>query len=57
MLQLALTSSRSIGMAMGILMGRHEVTAAHAFDLLRGASQRENAKLRNPAERLVATNP
>ena len=54
-LQRALASSRSIGMAMGILMERHKVTDAQAFDLLREASQRGNVKLRDLAERLVAT--
>ena len=54
-LERALGASRSIGMAMGILMERHRVTADQAFALLGAASQRRNEKLRVVAERLVLT--
>ncbi len=42
----ALTSNRTIGMAMGILMATRRVREQEAFDLLRVASQRTNRKLR-----------
>ena len=51
----ALGTSRLIGMAIGILMERHRVTADDAFALLTAASQRENRKLRVLADRLVLT--
>ena len=54
-LQRALVSSRQIGMAMGILMERHRLTAEQAFDRLRDLSQRSNVKLRDVADQLVYT--
>ncbi len=54
-LQRALVTSRQIGMAMGILMERHRLTAEQAFDHLRDVSQRRNVKLRNVAEQLIYT--
>ncbi len=51
----ALTSSREIGVAMGILMARHALTGAQSFDLLRRASQRRNEKLHDLALEVVAT--
>lgn len=41
----ALESNRNIGMAMGILMARHNLTSAQAFDLLRLSSQHVHRKL------------
>jgi hypothetical protein len=41
----ALESNREIGVAMGILMQRHQITRDEAFDVLRGASQDSNRKL------------
>jgi GAF domain-containing protein len=44
-----------IGQAKGILMERHRLTAAQAFDLLRTASQRLNRKLRDVADDLATS--
>lgn len=41
----AVKSNRSIGMAMGILMARYNITKDEAFDLLRMASQHSHRKL------------
>jgi AmiR/NasT family two-component response regulator len=41
----ALESNREIGVAMGILMQRHQLTREQAFDVLRGVSQDSNRKL------------
>lgn len=54
-LERALLSSRRIGMAIGILIERHRLTDEQAFALLRDASQRQNVKVRDLAERLVLT--
>ncbi|GAA5166961.1 hypothetical protein GCM10023321_58850 [Pseudonocardia eucalypti] len=51
----ALDSNREIGMAMGILMARGELSQSEAFDLLAGASQRLNVKLRRVAAQVVRT--
>jgi hypothetical protein len=48
-LRKALLSSREIGIAMGVLMGRHKITRDQAFDLLRDASQRTNRKVNDIA--------
>jgi ANTAR domain/GAF domain len=48
-LEIALESSRVIGMAMGILMSSKLLTADQAFDALRRASQDSNRKLRDVA--------
>jgi len=48
-LEIALESSRVIGMAMGIIMSRRLCTADQAFDALRRASQDSNRKLRDVA--------
>jgi GAF domain-containing protein len=48
-LEIALESSRVIGMAMGIIMSSHLVTADQAFDTLRRLSQESNRKLRDVA--------
>lgn len=54
-LQEALASNRRIGAAIGILMCRHTVTEAEAFDLLRRASQNTNRKLHELADEVVLT--
>ena len=54
-LQKAVASNRRIGMAMGILMERHRLTEAQAFDHLRALSQRDNVKLRDLAEQIIFT--
>ena len=54
-LETALNSSRQIGTAVGILMARRLVTAEKAFDLLVGASQHLNRKLRDVAVEVEET--
>lgn len=54
-LQLALTSNRRIGVAIGILMAHHRITDTAAFEMLREASQRAHRKLRDIAEDVVLT--
>ena len=51
----ALTSSRDIGAAQGILMERYKVTRDEAFGLLAVSSQRTNRKLRDVAVQLLET--
>lgn len=53
-LEHALTHSRSIGMAMGVLMAMEKVTEAEAFDRLREASMHQNRKLHVIADEVVA---
>jgi GAF domain-containing protein len=53
-LERALDSRAVIDQAKGVLMARHGVAAAAAFDLLSEQSQRSNRKLRDIAEELVA---
>lgn len=45
-LQTALAANREIGIAIGILMTRYQLTEQAAFDLLRVTAQRERCKLR-----------
>jgi hypothetical protein len=45
----ALASNRDIGVAIGVLMARHNVTREQSFDLLRISSQRSNRKLHQVA--------
>jgi GAF domain-containing protein len=52
-LEEALNSRSVIDQAIGILIGRHHVTAAEAFDLLRRQSQNSHRKLRDIATDLV----
>lgn len=52
-LRAALESRDLIGQAKGILMQRHQLTAADAFDALRRASQARNVKLRDLARSVV----
>ena len=54
-LEIALASSRRIGMAMGILMGVYKLSETEAFDLLVVVSQHRNRKLRDIAEDVVLT--
>lgn len=54
-LEVALGTSREIGMAMGVLMARGNLTQDEAFALLRSASQRLNRKLREIAADVVDT--
>jgi GAF domain-containing protein len=49
----ALESRPVIDQAKGILMSRHGITAADAFEVLRRRSQDENRKLRDVAQELV----
>ena len=50
-----LDSNREIGVALGILMSRHLITQAQAFDLLRMASQHTHRKLREIATEVAET--
>ncbi len=52
-LKQALSTSRTIGAATGILMERHKLTADAAFQMLVKASQSQNRKLRDIAAELV----
>jgi GAF domain-containing protein len=54
-LRRAVTTREVIGQAQGILMERHRITADEAFGMLVLASQHNNVKLRDLAERLVRT--
>jgi GAF domain-containing protein len=49
----ALQSRATIEQAKGILMAEQHCDADHAFELLVGASQRQNRKLRDIADRIV----
>ncbi|MEU9734300.1 GAF and ANTAR domain-containing protein [Streptomyces sp. NPDC048002] len=48
----ALSTRHTIGEAMGILMGSHNLTEEQAFDVLRRYSQTNNVKLREVARRV-----
>ena len=54
-LEIALESSRIIGIAVGIVVGRCRLSAAQAFDALVRISQSEHRKLREVASDLVFT--
>ncbi|MCW2545838.1 MAG: baeS [Mycobacterium sp.] len=54
-LQVALTSNRHIGAAIGVLMAFRKVSEEQAFDLLRKTSQRTRRKLREVAEDVTRT--
>lgn len=54
-LNTALDTRKRIGQAQGILMERHDLDEEGAFELLRRFSQDNNIKLREVAERVVAT--
>lgn len=49
----ALNSRATIGVAMGMLMARQDVTQQEAFDILRRASQRMNVKLKTIASQIA----
>lgn len=51
----ALGSNREIGVAMGVLMTRHQVNRDQAFTMLRMASQDANRKLRDVATHVADT--
>ena len=51
----ALESNREIGVAMGILMQRHQITRDEAFHVLRTASQDSNRKLSAVASEVADT--
>lgn len=51
----ALSSSRQIGTAIGIIMARRLLTSEEAFDLLRATSQQLNRKLREVAAEVQET--
>ena len=54
-LEQAIESHRMIGQAVGILVERHRVMPAQAFDRIRVASQNRNLKLRDLAVRVIQT--
>lgn len=54
-LEVALTTNRDIGVAIGIVMTTRQVTKDTAFDLLRTASQHLNRKLRDVADQVIST--
>lgn len=54
-LQLALQSSREIGIALGVLMAHRKVTHDEAFAMLRTASQNLHRKLREVANEVMET--
>lgn len=54
-LNVALDGRKLIGQAQGILMERHGLDEARAFEVLKRYSQDHNIKLRNVAEHLIAT--
>src|SRR4051812_33618305 len=54
-LQRGLLSNRRIGMAVGILMCRCQLTEEQAFDVLREHSQHVNTKVRELAETVIYT--
>jgi len=51
--QEGMATNREIGAAVGILMATHKISQATAFDMLSGASQRLNRKLRDIAASIV----
>lgn len=51
----ALKSSRTIGAAIGLIMGSRNLSENEAFEVLRTASQNSNRKLRELAADLVAS--
>ena len=54
-LKTALASNRQIGVAIGVLCGRHRVTPEQSFEILKIASQNTNRKLRDLAAEVVAS--
>ncbi|MEO6701297.1 MAG: ANTAR domain-containing protein [Jatrophihabitantaceae bacterium] len=54
-LEIALASSREIGMAMGIVMDRYKLSTDQAFDLLSRISQHGRRKVREVAREIAET--
>jgi signal transduction histidine kinase/DNA-binding response OmpR family regulator len=54
-LQTALSTNRTIGMAVGVVMSSYRLPSDRAFDLLRVHSNNTNRKLRDVAEEVVLT--
>jgi hypothetical protein len=54
-LERALTTNRTIGVAMGVLMNEYKIPRSQAFDLLRVASQHANRKLADIAADVADT--
>lgn len=54
-LEIALSSARRIGAALGIIMATYKVTEEKAFAALRTASQHTHRKLRDVAEDVLLT--
>ncbi|WP_176946488.1 ANTAR domain-containing protein [Blastococcus aurantiacus] len=54
-LEQALSSSRRIGIALGIVMERYKLTANQAFDVLKRLSMERQEKLRAVAEHIADT--
>jgi AmiR/NasT family two-component response regulator len=54
-LDTALDTRKLIGQAQGILMERHDLDEARAFEVLRRYSQDHNTKLRDVAAHLIET--
>lgn len=54
-LEKAVDSHRFVGQAVGVLIERHRLTSAQAFERLRTASQRQNRKLRDVAFDVIET--
>jgi AmiR/NasT family two-component response regulator len=54
-LERALASNRRIGIAVGILMCRHQLTDDRAIEMLRTHSQHRNVKVRDLAEAVIYT--
>jgi AmiR/NasT family two-component response regulator len=52
-LEIALKSSRRIGMAIGVLMAQHKIREGEAFEILRVGSQLQHRKLRDLAEDVI----
>ena len=53
----AMTTRRSIDVAIGILMMQHQCSAESAFQMLRNTSQSRNAKIRDVAQELISPFP
>jgi cell division septum initiation protein DivIVA len=51
----ALKSSRTVGAAIGLIMGSRRISHTEAFEILKAASQNSNRKLRDLAADLVAS--
>jgi AmiR/NasT family two-component response regulator len=54
-LQAALRTCRTIGIAVGIVMAEHKMTAEDAFQVLVRSSQLRHRKLRDIARHIVST--